>query len=169
MLATFLMGTQRLYDFVDNNPMVAMYPATYTNNPYIAGQNDNLVSINSCVQVDLLGQVCSESVGTTQISAAGGQIDFIRATEVSKGGRSILAMSSTAKGGEISKIVPILDEGAAVTTNRYDVQYIITEYGIADLKYRPVRERARSLINIAHPKFQDELKAAFEKRFKTAF
>jgi len=169
MLATFLMGTQRLYDFVDNNPSVAMYPATYTNDPYVAGQNDNLVSINSCVQVDLLGQVCSEMVGTTQISAVGGQVDFVRAAALSKGGRSIIAMSSTAAGGKISKIMPVLDEGAAVTTNRYDVEYVITEYGVANLKYRTVRDRARMLIEIAHPDFRPQLKEAFEKRFSAKY
>ena len=169
MVATFLMGTKRLYDFVDGNPMVRMYPATYTNDPYIAGMNDNLVSINSCVQVDLLGQVCAESVGTTQISAVGGQVDFVRAAAISKGGRSIIAMPSTAAKGTISKIVPVLDEGAAVTTNRYDVEYIVTEYGVANLKYRSVRDRARMLIDIAHPQFRDELKDAFERRFKCGF
>ena len=169
MLATFLMGTRRLYDFVHNNPSVAMYPSTYTNNPLIAGQNDNLVSINSCVQVDLLGQVCSEMVGTTQISAVGGQVDFVRAAAISKGGRSIIAMASTAGNGEISKIVPTLDEGAVVTTSRNDVEYIITEYGIANLRYHTVRDRARMLINIAHPKFRDWLKEAFEKRFVEKF
>jgi len=165
MIATFLMGTQRLYDFVHNNPSVAMYPVTYTNDPMIAGQNDNLVSINSCIQVDLLGQVCSESVGTTQISAVGGQVDFVRAAAISKGGRSIIAMASTTAAGKISKIVPTLDDGAAVTTSRNDVQYIITEYGIANLKYHTVRDRARMLINIAHPKFRDSLIDAFQKRF----
>jgi len=169
MIATFLMGTQRLYDFVHNNPMVAMYPSTYTNDPYVAGQNDNLVSINSCVQVDLLGQVCSESVGKTHISAVGGQVDFVRAAALSKGGRSIIAMPSTAMGGKISKIVPTLDEGAVVTTNRYDVEYIITEYGIANLKYRSVRDRARMLISIAHPTFRDSLATEFEQRFKAKF
>jgi len=166
MLATFLMGTQRLYDFVNNNPMVSMHPASYTNDPFIAGRNDNLVSINSCVQVDLLGQVCSESVGTTQISAVGGQVDFVRAAAISNGGRSIIAMPSTAMGGKVSKIVNILDEGAAVTTNRYDVEYIVTEHGVANLKYRSVRDRARMLIDIAHPDFRDELNEAFEKRFR---
>jgi len=171
MIACFLMGTQRLYNFVDNNPMVSMHPVSYTNDPTIAGQNDNLVSINSCVQVDLLGQVCSESIGTTQISAVGGQVDFVRATAISKGGRSIIAMPSTAvvNGKEISKIVNVLDEGAVVTTNRYDVQYIVTEYGVADLKYRSTRERARSLITIAHPNFREELKRIFEKRFNAKY
>jgi len=168
-IATFLMGTRRLYDYVDNNPAVNMFPATYTNDPCVAGQNDNLVSINSCVQVDLLGQVCSESVGPTQISAAGGQVDFVRAAAISRGGRSIIAMASTAAGGRISKIVPMLDEGAVVTTNRCDVEYVITEYGVANLKYRTVRDRARMLIEIAHPSFRDSLKEAFEKRFNASF
>jgi len=168
-LATFLMGTRRLYDFVDNNPMVNMYPATYVNNPLVACQNDNLMSINSCVQIDFLGQVCAESVGTTQISAIGGQADFVRAASYSKGGRSIIAMASTTAKGDISKIVPFLDQGAVVTTSRYDVEYVVTEYGVANIKYRTTRDRARMLINIAHPKFRDELKEAFERRFNAKF
>ena len=168
-IATFIMGTRRLYDFVDNNPAVNMFSATYVNDPLIAGQNDNLVSINSCVQVDFLGQVCAESVGTTQISAVGGQADFVRAAAISNGGRSIIAMPSTTANGDISKIVPVIDEGAAVTTSRYDVEYIVTEYGIANLKYRTTRDRARMLINIAHPKFRDTLKDAFERRFNSKF
>ena len=165
LVATFLMGTQKLYDFVNDNPMVSMHPVSYTNDPDIAGSNDNLVSINSCVQVDLLGQVCSETVGQTQISAVGGQVDFVRAAAISKGGRSIIAMPSTAKDGTLSRIVPFLDEGAAVTTNRYDVDIIVTEYGCAHLKYRTVRDRAKMLIDIAHPNFRSELKQEFERRF----
>ena len=169
MVAAFLMGSQEFYHFVNDNPAVSMHPTTYTNDPFIAGQNDNLVSINSCVQIDLLGQVASETVGMTQISGVGGQVDFVRAAAVSKGGRSIMAMPSTAKGGEVSKIVPILDEGSVVTTNRCDVEYIVTEHGIANLKNRTNKERARALISIAHPKFHDELKIAFKKRFNCEF
>ena len=169
MVACFLMGTRKLYDFVHNNPMVSMHPASYTNDPCIAGQNDNLVAINSCVQIDLLGQVCSETVGTTQISAVGGQVDFVRAASISKGGRSIIAMPSTTKDGLISKIVSVLDEGAVVTTNRCDVEYVVTEYGIANLRYRSVRDRARMLIEIAHPNFREGLKEVFEKRFKAVY
>ena len=165
MLATFLMGTRRLYDFADDNPCVEMHPVTYINDPLIASRNDNLVSINSCVQVDLLGQVCSEMVGATQISGVGGQVDFVRAASLSRGGRSIIAMPSTAMKGTVSKIVPMLDEGACVTTSRNDVEYIITEYGIARLRHKPVRERARALIGIAHPNFREQLKEAFERRF----
>ena len=165
MLATFLMGTRRLYDFVDDNPIVYMAPATYTNDPYVAGQNDNLVSINSAIQVDLLGQVCADTIGTVQFSAVGGQADFVRAAAISKGGRSIIAMPSTASGGKISKIVPFLDHGAAVTTSRNDVEYVITEYGIANLRYYAMRDRAKALIQIAHPDFRDQLWDAFEQRF----
>ena len=168
-IATFLMGTRRLYEFVDNNPIVNMFPATYVNNPLVAGKNDNLVSINSCVQVDFLGQVCAESVGATQISAVGGQADFVRAAAISRGGRSIIAMPSTTMNKDVSKIVPFLDEGAVVTTSRYDVEYIVTEYGIASLKYQKTRDRARMLINIAHPKFRNGLKEAFERRFNAKF
>lgn len=164
-VATFLMGSRRLYDFVDDNPSVYLAPVDYVNNPWVIGQNDNLVSINSCVQIDLTGQVCSESVGLRQISAVGGQVDFIRGASLSKGGRSIIAVSSTAAGGRISKIVPVLDEGAAVTTNRMDVEYIVTEYGIADLKGKTLRERAAALIQIAHPKFRPMLTEVFAKRF----
>ncbi|MCL2408925.1 MAG: 4-hydroxybutyrate CoA-transferase [Oscillospiraceae bacterium] len=165
MVATFLMGTQRLYDFVNNNPVVYMAPSTYTNDPYIAGQNDNLVSINSAIQIDLLGQVCAETIGTAQYSAVGGQVDFVRAAAISKGGRSIIAMPSTASGGKISKIAPFLDQGAAVTTSRNDVEYVVTEHGIANLRYRTMRDRAKSLIRIAHPDFRDQLWDAFEERF----
>ena len=168
-IATFLMGTRRLYDYVDNNPAVNMFSSSYVNDPMIASQNDNLVSINSCVQVDFLGQVCAESIGTKQISAIGGQADFVRAAAFSRGGRSIIAMPSTTSNGKISKIVPFLDLGAVVTTSRYDVQYIVTEYGVADLRYKTTRDRARALTRIAHPKFREELKEAFRSRFNAEF
>lgn len=166
---SFMMGTRKLYDFVHNNPAVCMMPIDYVNNPAVIAQNDNMVSINSCVQVDLMGQVCSESIGLRQISAAGGQVDFVRGANMSKNGRTIIAMPSTAAGGKVSKIAAFLDEGAAVTTSRGDVNYVITEYGIAQLKGQTLRERARRLISIAHPQFRDSLKAEFEKRFKQAF
>jgi len=169
IVSAFLLGTKKLYDFVDDNPSVLMHPVTYTNDPYIAGQNDNLVTINGCIQVDLLGQVASDTMGSQQFSGVGGQVDFVRASAISKGGRSILAMPATAKGDTISRIVPFLDEGAAVTTSRQDVHYIVTEFGVANLKHKTLKDRARALINIAHPNFHDELKVAFKKRFKVDF
>ena len=169
VVVSFLMGTKRLYDFADDNPVIAMYPVDYVNDPYVVGENDNLVSINSCVQVDLMGQVASESVGIMQISGIGGQVDFVRGARLSKGGRSIIAIGSTAGKGKISKIVPFLDEGAAVTTSRTDVDYIVTEYGIAHLRGKTLKERARALIEIAHPDFREELIRAFEERFHCDF
>ena len=160
----FLMGTRRLYDFVDHNPDVELRPVDYINNPFIIAQNDNLISINSCVQVDLMGQVASETIGPKQISGVGGQVDFVRGASASRGGVSIMAMPSTVK-GKLSKIVPLLDEGAAVTTSRNDVDYVVTEYGVAHLKGETLRQRARNLIAVAHPDFQDGLKEEFERRF----
>lgn len=168
-IATFLMGTKRLYDFVDNNPSVQMYPVDYTNDVRVICQNDNLVSINSCIQVDLMGQVVSTTVGYRQISGVGGQVDFVRGATLSRGGKTIMAMPSTTANGKISKIVPLIDEGSAVTTTRYDVNYVVTEYGIAQLKRKTLRDRARELIKIAHPDFRDELIHTFEQRFKCEF
>lgn len=164
-VATFLMGTRRLYDYVDNNPAVAMYPVQYVNDPYVIAKNDNLVSINSCVQIDMMGQVVSTSAGLRQISGVGGQIDFVRGANMSRGGRAIMAMPSTTSKGKISKIVPFLDPGSAVTTTRNDVNYVITEYGIAQLRGKTLRARAEELISIAHPDFRDELRAEFRRRY----
>ena len=168
-VAAFLMGTRRLYDYVDNNPEVAMYPVDYVNDPRVIAQHDNLVAINSCVQVDLMGQVASTSVGLTQISGVGGQVDFVRGANMSRGGKSIMAISSTAGHGKISKIVPLLDEGAEVTTTRNDVNYVITEYGIAQLRGKNLRDRARALIEIAHPDFRPGLAGEYEKRFRCRY
>ena len=164
MVASFIIGTDKVYDFVNKNTMIEMQTIDYVNNPYVIGQNDNVVSINSCLQVDILGQVASETIGYKQLAGVGGQVDFIRGAALSKGGRSILAMPSTAKNDEISRIVSVLDEGSVVTTNRYDVDYIVTEYGIADLKFKTRKERAEKLINVAHPKFREELTAIAHKR-----
>lgn len=166
IVVTFLMGTKKLYDFVNNNPMVESYPVSYVNDPTIIMKNYKMVSINSCVQVDLMGQVCSESIGIKQISGVGGQVDFIRGTSMSKDGKAIIAIPSTAAKGKVSRIVPLLDEGAVVTTSRTDVDYIVTEYGIAHLKGKSLKERARLLINIAHPDFRESLAKEFENRFK---
>lgn len=164
-VANFLMGTKRLYDFVNNNPDVEMYPVDYVNNPVVVMKEDNIVSINSCVQIDLMGQAASESIGYTQISGVGGQVDFIRGASMAKNGRSILAFPSTAAKGTVSKIVPLLDEGAAVTTSRNDIDYAVTEYGVAKLAGKTLKDRARALIEIAHPDFRDGLKSVYEQRF----
>ena len=162
---TFVMGTRRLYDFIDDNPEISMNPVDYVNDPVVIAKNDNVVSINSCIQVDLMGQVVSESIGLKQFSGVGGQVDFVRGAAMSKGGRSIIAMLSTARGGTVSRIVPFIDKGAAVTTSRNDVHYVITEYGIALLKGKTLKDRARELIKIAHPKFRPELKEEYDRRF----
>ena len=168
-VVTFLMGTQRLYDYANNNPDVEMLPVDYVNDPIVIAQNDNIVSINSCVQVDFNGQVCSEMIGAKQISAVGGQVDFVRGASMAKNGRSILAMPATAAKGKVSRIVPLLDEGACVTTGRYDVDYIVTEFGVAKLKGKSIRERAKALIGIAHPDFRPQLIEAWEARFHKAW
>lgn len=164
-VVTFLMGTDKLYDFVDENPKILMMPVDYVNDPRVICQIDNMVSINSCVEVDLQGQVASESIGLRQISAVGGQVDFVRGANMSKGGRAIMAIPATAAGGKASRIVPFLKQGAAVTTSRCDVNYVVTEYGVAQLKGKTLRDRARALINVAAPQFRDELKEEFTKRF----
>ncbi|MTK14264.1 MAG: acetyl-CoA hydrolase/transferase family protein [Clostridiaceae bacterium] len=166
IVVTFLMGTKRLYDFVNDNPMVETYPVDYVNDPTVIMKNYKMVSINSCVQVDLMGQICSESIGMKQISGVGGQVDFVRGASMNKDGKSIIAIPATAAKGKVSRIVPLLDEGAAITTSRNDVDYIVTEYGIAQLKGKTLKDRAGALINIAHPNFREGLKKEFEKRFK---
>ena len=153
-VVTFLMGTKKLYDYVHDNPAVAMHPVDYVNDPYVVAQNDNIISINSCIQVDLMGQVASESIGLRQFSGVGGQVDFVRGASIAKGGKSIIAMPSTASKGKVSRIVPFLDEGSAVTTSRNDVHYVVTEYGIAELRGKTLKQRARALIEIAHPDFR---------------
>lgn len=165
LVSTFLMGTKRLYDFIDNNLAVEMHPVNYVNDPWVIGKNDNLVSINSCIEIDLMGQVNSESIGLKQFSGTGGQVDYVRGATIAKGGKSIMAMPSTASKGMVSRIVPLLAEGAAVTTSRNDVDYVVTEYGIAKLKGRTLRQRAQELINIAHPDFKCALQEEYDKRF----
>jgi 4-hydroxybutyrate CoA-transferase len=168
-VASFLMGSRALYNYVDDNPAVYMGPVDFVNDPYVISQNDHVVSINSCVQVDLFGQVCSTSVGLKQISGVGGQVDFVRGANLSKNGVSIIAIASTAKDGTVSKIVPYLDEGAAVTTNRYDVMYIVTEFGSVNLQGLSLKDRARALIDLAHPDFRESLAEEYERRFKHSF
>lgn len=163
LVATFIMGTRKLYDFVHNNPDVELYPVDYVNDPYVIGKIDNMVSINSALQVDLMGQVNAEMIGRRQISGVGGQIDFIRGASRSKNGKSIIAMPSTAVKGTISRIVAQLDAGAAVTTSRNDVHFVVTEYGVADLRGKTLHARAQALIAIAHPAFREQLKQQAKK------
>lgn len=169
IVATFVMGSREMYEFIDDNPQMYMAPVDYVNDPFIIAQNDTMISINSCVQVDLTGQVCAESIGLKQISATGGQADFIRGANRSRGGKSMIAMPSVTRDLKTSKIVPMLDPGATVTTPRTDVRYIVTEYGVASLFGKTLRERARALIGIAHPQFRDGLKSEFESRFHEKF
>ncbi len=166
MVCTFTMGTKRLYDFINNNPMVKFAPVDYVNDPYVVGKNNNLVSINSCIEIDLQGQVASESMGLRQFSGVGGQVDYVRGADLSKGGKSIMAIPSTAAKGTVSRIVPFLAAGGAVTTNRCDVDYVVTEHGVAKLKGKSLRERAKALISVAHPDFREELKEVYFQRFK---
>lgn len=151
-------GSEKFYEFIDHHPLFAVYPVDYVNDPYVVGQNYKQTSINSCMEVDLKGQVNSETVGGRQYSGIGGQLDHVRGAQLSEGGKSILALNSTARQDTISKIVPYFAPGNVTTISRYDVHYIVTEYGVADLKYKTERQRALALISIAHPKFRDELK-----------
>ena len=159
----FALGTKHLFEFVDNNPIFEFHPTAYTNDPGLIARNDNMVAINSAIQVDLTGQVCSDSIGNQFYSGIGGQVDFLRGASRSKGGKPIIAISSTAKDGTISRIVPTLDPGAGVVTSRGLVRYVVTEFGVAYLHGKSIRERAKALIEIAHPKFRDELYAYCEK------
>lgn len=158
MVVTFLMGSKKLYQWVHENPMVEMYPVDYVNDPYVIMKNDNMVAINSALQVDVLGQVAADTLGPVQFSGVGGQVDFVRGAARSKNGKSIIALPSTAAKGTVSRIVPVLDLGASVTTSRNDVDYVVTEYGIAALKGKTVLQRMEALISIAHPDFRNELK-----------
>ena len=157
IIAGFVLGTRKVYDFIDNNPIIEFHPQEYVNNPFIIAKNNKMVAINSAIEVDLTGQVCSDSIGTKFYSGIGGQVDFIRGAARSEGGKPIIALPSTTKDGKISKIVPMLKQGAGVVTSRGDVHYIVTEYGVAHLFGKTIQERAKALIEISHPKFRDEL------------
>ena len=158
------MGTKKLYDFVHDNPFIEMHPVSYTNDPCVIGSNDNIISINSSLQVDVLGQAISEAIGTAQYSGVGGQVDFARGASRSKNGKCVLAFPSTARGGKISRIVPRIPDGTVVTTSRNDVHYIVTEYGIANLRGKSCGQRAEELINIAHPDFREQLRQEVRTR-----
>jgi acyl-CoA hydrolase len=157
VVASFCMGSRRLYDYIDNNPFFEFYPTEYVNDPLVISRLEKMIAINVGLEIDLTGQVCADSLGYQFYSGIGGQVDFIRGAARSRGGKAIIAMPSTAKNDQISRIVPHLTEGAGVVTTRGDVHYVITEYGIAYLHGKSIRERVLALINIAHPKFRKEL------------
>lgn len=153
----FVLGSQRLYDFVDDNPEVVFLDIEYVNSINTISRNANVVSVNSALQVDLTGQVCADSLGSRIYSGVGGQLDFVLGAGLSTGGRSIIAMPATAAGGRVSRIVPVLNAGGGVVTPRANVHYVVTEFGVASLRGRSLRERARALIEIAHPDFREQL------------
>lgn len=160
MLATFALGSKKLYQFMHRNPALEMHPVDVTNDPFLAGKNDNLIAINATMQVDLIGQCGSESLGFTPYSGTGGQADFVRAANRSQGGKAFIVLPSTAKNDTISRIVPTLKSGTHVTTSKNDVNYVVTEYGIAQLRGKSAKQRAEALIGIAHPDFRSELREA---------
>lgn len=164
VIVSFVMGSKKLYDFVNNNPMVEFHPTEYTNDPFIVAQNDKMISVNSAIEVDLTGQVCADSLGLQFYSGIGGQVDFVRGASRSKGGKPIIALPATASNGMISRIVPYLKQGAGVVTSRGDVHYVVTEYGAAFLHGKSIRERALALIQIADPKFRPWLLSEAKSR-----
>jgi 4-hydroxybutyrate CoA-transferase len=155
--SSFVLGTRKLFDYIDNDPIMEFHPSHYINDPFIIARNEKMVAINSAIEVDLTGQVCADSIGPKFYSGFGGQLDFIRGASRSKGGKPIIAIPSTARNSQCSRIVPFLSQAAGVTTTRGDVHYVVTEYGIADLYGKTIRQRAKALIDIAHPKFREEL------------
>jgi acetyl-CoA hydrolase len=160
IIAGFILGTQRLYNWVNDNPLIELHPTEYINDPFVIAQNERMVAINSAIEVDLTGQVCADSIGPKLYSGVGGQLDFVYGASRSKGGVPIIALPSTATmrdGSTISRITTLLKHGAGVVTTRNHVRFIITEYGVADLYGKSIRQRATSLINIAHPDFRDML------------
>jgi acyl-CoA hydrolase len=165
VVAGFLLGSRKLYDYVDDNPMVRILDIQYVNDTAVIRMNPKVASINSAIEVDYTGQVCADSIGTRMYSGVGGQMDFIRGASLSEGGKAIVALPSTTRRGE-TKIVPYLKQGAGVVTTRAHVHYIVTEYGIADLYGKSLKKRARSLINIAHPDHREELEREAYARFK---
>jgi acetyl-CoA hydrolase len=164
IVASFVLGRRKCFDFLDNNPFVEFHPTDYVNDPFIVAQNEKMVAINSAIAVDLTGQVCADSIGRDVYSGFGGQLDFIRGAARSKGGKPIIALPSTAKSGRISRVVDVLAEGSGVVTTRADVHDVVTEHGIARLHGKSLRERAQELIAVAHPDFREELKAAARRR-----
>ena len=162
IVVTFLMGSRDFYDWLDDNPMIEIHTVDYVNDPTVIARNKKMISINSALEVDLLGQVCADTMGPQQFSGVGGQVDFVRGAKASEGGKAIIALPSTAR-EKISRIVPLFKPGAAVTTSRNDIDYVVTDYGIAALAGKTVQDRMKAMINIAHPEFREELtRKAFE-------
>lgn len=160
VIGTFVLGSRKLYDYVHNNPVFELHPANYTNNPLVIARNEKMVSVNSAIEIDLTGQVCADSIGPYIYSGFGGQVDFVRGAAMAEKGKPVIALPSTAKDGTVSRIVPFLKEGAGVVTSRADVHYVVTEYGIANLHGKNLRERFKALSTIAHPDFREELERA---------
>jgi 4-hydroxybutyrate CoA-transferase len=163
-VAAFVLGGKKTFDFLDNNPFIEFHPTDYVNDPFVISQNDKMVAINSALSVDITGQVCADSLGRDMYSGFGGQVDFIRGAARSKGGKPIIAMPSVARGGQVSRICDVLSAGSGVVTTRADVHYVVTEYGVASLFGKSLRERAAELIAVAHPSFRAELAAAARRR-----
>jgi acetyl-CoA hydrolase len=161
IVAGFILGTNRLYKWVDDNPLIELHPTEYVNNPFVIAQNDRMVAINSAIEIDLTGQVCADSIGPKLYSGVGGQLDFIYGASRSQGGVPVIALPSTAR--QFSRIVPMLKQGAGVVTTRNHIRYVVTEYGVADLYGKTIRQRALSLIGIAHPDFREDLTRAARK------
>jgi acetyl-CoA hydrolase len=164
MVAGFVLGSKKLFDFIHNNPIAEFHPTHYVNDPFVISQNKKMVAINSAIQIDLTGQVCADSIGYNFYSGFGGQVDFIRGAARSEGGKPIVALPSTAKDGAISRIAVHLTEGAGVTTSRGDVHYVATEFGVVNLHGKKISERVKALVSIAHPKFREELTCFAKKR-----
>ena len=156
-VTTFAYGSKRIYDYIDDNPAIEILPVNYVNDPKVIAQHRDFISVNAAVEIDFFGQVCAESIGTRHISGTGGQVDYVRGAVESIGGKSFIAFTSTAQGGKVSRIRPTLSEGAIVTTGKNDVDYIVTEYGIAKLRGKTLSQRTKALIEIAHPDFRDQL------------
>ena len=163
IIVGFLLGSKKLFDFADENPIFEFHPSAYTNDPMQIARNENMVAVNSALQIDITGQICSDSIGPSFYSGIGGQVDFIRGAARAKGGKPIIALPSTAKDDTVSRIVPALTAGSGVVTSRGAVRYIVTEYGVAYLHGKSIRQRAEALVSIAHPKFRDELYAYCER------
>jgi acetyl-CoA hydrolase len=164
IISSFVLGSKKTFDFLDNNPFVEFHPTEYVNDPFIIAKNEKMVAINSAIAVDITGQICADSMGKSIYSGFGGQVDFIRGAARSPGGKPIIALRSTAKDGAVSRIVDTLTEGSGVVTTRADVHYVATEYGVANLHGRSLRERAAALIECAHPDFREGLRAAAKER-----